>query len=450
MVIKMESDLEKLIQNDNFLCPGCGRRHHGGLKDCVIGENALGALPSLAARYGHKPFVLCDADTYAAAGERVCALLTDSGIDCRVYIIERKTPAPDEYIVGEALMALGQNRDLIIAVGGGVINDTCKLLAANGKLPYIMTATAPSMDGFASSTSSMERGGLKVSLPSKCPDAVIGDSGVLASAPKKLIRSGIGDMLAKHTSLVEWRIAHLLLGEYYCPTIAEMVSDALDVCERSAPGAIDGDLSACEDIMRGLTLAGLSMSYAGLSRPASGMEHYISHILDMRALGSGGHAEPHGIQCALGTLVTIRAYELLSSRRFDRERALSSAARFDRDEWFSHLREKLGRGAEAMISGELKEGKYELKKHAERLGVILAKEDELRGLISALPSSAELRYFMIGLGLPTTADELGISKGELKEAFIMAKDIRDKYVLGRLLWDLGLLDEIADEVVSEF
>ena len=57
---------------------------------------------------------------------------------------------------------------------------------------------------------------------------------------------------------------------------------------------------------------------------------------------------------------------------------------------------------------------------------------------------------MLKVGLPTTAAELGVTRGELRDAFIMAKDIRDKYVCGRLLWDLGLLEEIADEVMTEF
>lgn len=441
--------LEYLINNGGFDCKTCERRYSGKLKDCVIGGNALEKLPETVKKYGSKPFILCDRDTYLAAGERVCELLKDSGITFSLHIVERKMPAPDEFIAGEALMHLNRENDLVIAVGGGVINDTCKLLAA-GNLPDIVVATAPSMDGFASATSSMERGGLKVSLPTKCPDAVIGDSRVLAAAPKKLILSGIGDMLAKYVSLAEWRIAHLLIGEYYCPEIADMVQNALEVCKRSGPAALNGDLSACEDVMRGLTLAGLAMNYAGLSRPASGMEHYISHILDMRALESGGHAELHGIQCALGTLVTLRAYEALAKRRFDRDRALKYAAGFDLDNWFGYLRSKLGRGAEAIIAGELTERKYDGQKHYERLGVILENESELRGLIAGLPSSGELRTYMESLGLPTTADGIGVTRGELREAFIMAKDIRDKYVLGRLLWDLGLLEEVADEIINEF
>ena len=49
----------------------------------------------------------------------------------------------------------------------------------------------------------------------------------------------------------------------------------------------------------------------------------------------------------------------------------------------------------------------------------------------------ELEAFMKAIGHPTEPGELGLTDKQWQEAFLMAKDIRDKYVLGRLLWDLG-------------
>ena len=43
--------------------------------------------------------------------------------------------------------------------------------------------------------------------------------------------------------------------------------------------------------------------------------------------------------------------------------------------------------------------------------------------------------------------EFGLTEKELREAFLMAKDIRDKYVIGRMLWDFGVLEEFADSLV---
>ena len=126
----MEYSITSLMQNDGFLCT-CGKHHFGQLSDCIIGEGALKRLPEIIEKYKvQNPFVLCDRETYAAAGEAVCAILTEAGISHTLHIIRRTRPAPDEAIVGEAFMFCPQNADAVIAVGGGVINDTGKIVSA--------------------------------------------------------------------------------------------------------------------------------------------------------------------------------------------------------------------------------------------------------------------------------------------------------------------------------
>lgn len=40
-------------------------------------------------------------------------------------------------------------------------------------------------------------------------------------------------------------------------------------------------------------------------------------------------------------------------------------------------------------------------------------------------------------------EEIGIDNNLLPMTFKAAKDIRDKYVLPRLCWDLGIIDEVV-------
>ncbi len=440
----MEYTRAWLMANDGFLCD-CGKHHYGKLKDCIIGENALDRIPDMVQKYSAAhPFVLCDKDTYAAAGGAVCEILEKAGIPYTLHVIARKKPAPDERIVGEAVMFCSDDCDMVISVGGGVINDTGKIVANLKHCVDMYVATAPSMDGYASASSSMEREGLKVSLNSKCPDIVIGDADVLSHAPTHMIRSGIGDMVAKYVSIVEWQIAALLVGEYYCPTVAKIVKESLAVCVDNAKAAVAGDKDAVCRLTEGLVLSGLAMNYAGISRPASGMEHYISHILDMRSLAFGAPADLHGIQCGIGTLLTLEAYEQLAKCTPDREKALAYVQQFDLDDWFAHLRTLLGNGAEAMIAGEKKEKKYDVAKHADRLDKILANWDQILQITAELPKAEELRAFFVSIGHPVSGLELGLTETDMREAFLAAKDIRDKYVLGRLLWDLGELETVAD------
>ena len=442
----MEYTISSLMQNDGFLCT-CGKHHFGQLSDCIIGEGALKRLPEILEKYKvQNPFVLCDRETYAAAGEAVCAILIEAGISHTLHIIRRTRPAPDEAIVGEAFMFCPSNADAVIAVGGGVINDTGKIVSAQKHIPDIYVSTAPSMDGFASASSSMEREGLKVSLNSKCPDVVIGDADVLANAPRHMIISGIGDMMAKYVSLVEWRIAALLVGEYFCETVADIVSSSLETVRACAVDAVSGDREAVCRLAEALVISGLAMNYAGLSRPASGMEHYISHIIDMRALAFGTPAELHGIQAGLGTILTVRGYEWLKTKMPDREKALAYVQSFDLQAWFDTLRLWLDEGAAAMIAGEQKERKYDPEKHAARLEDILGHWEDILALIEALPTSASLEAFYREIGHPLSCTEFGLSEDEIRFAYIAAKDIRDKYVLGRLLWDLGLLEESAEQL----
>ena len=434
----MSVHLSDLMKNDGAVCPSCGKKHFGLLRDYIAGENAIARIPELLKKYVcKKPFVLCDVNTYRAAGKRVTEILEGAGIPFSLHVMAAEKPAPDERTVGEALMYCDGSCDSVIAVGGGVINDTCKIVAAAKKVPNIIVATAPSMDGFASASSSMERSGLKISLNSKCPEAVIADTDVLVRAPKRMILSGIGDILAKYVSLAEWEIAHLLVGDFYCETIAEIVKDSLAQCVRDAKAAVNGDKKAILSVMEALVISGIAMNYAEISRPASGMEHYISHIVDMRALEWGTSADFHGIQCAVATLTTVRAYEELLETVPNREKALTAVSFWDDEKWNAYLREKLGKGSVSIIAGEKKEKKYDKEKHAVRLEKIISGWSEIKTIVKKLPSSEKLTAFMKDIGHPTEPEELGLTSEQWQDAFRMAKDIRDKYVLGRLLWDLG-------------
>ena len=107
--------------------------------------------------------------------------------------------------------------------------------------------------------------------------------------------------------------------------------------------------------------------------------------------------------------------------------------------WNEHLRERLGKGAELIIAGDAKEQKYDIAKHEARIRRIVEKWDEIIKIIRTLPSSAWLEEFMRDIGHPTSFTEIGLTDEDMHEAFLMAKDIRDKYVLGKLMWDLGVI-----------
>ena len=348
----------------------CGKVHTVAIDEVIIGSDAISKLPEILKRYNAvKPFLLADCNTFAAAGEKVCKQLKVYS----KYVFEQGNLEPDERAVGSAVMHFDNSCDVIIGIGSGVINDIGKILSNITGRKYIIVATAPSMDGYASATSSMSMDGLKVSLNSRCADIIIGDTDILKNAPLYMLKAGLGDMLAKYVSIAEWRIAHIITGEYYCERVAQLIR--VD----NAPGLLRRDEIAVEAVFEGLVIGGVAMAYAGVSRPASGVEHYFSHIWDMRGLEFGTQVDLHGIQCAVATLQSVKLYEFIRKIRPDAEKAKAYVDSFS---------------YEACISADLQ--------------------------------------------------DLGVDSDTTKLTFQATRDIRDKYVLSRLAWDLGVTDELCE------
>lgn len=438
-----QMSLADWLAMDSFSC-ACGKTHTPGLKKVVIESGAIGKLPLLLQEAGiRKPFLLSGKHTFAAAGDKVCEALNAAQIPYGKFVYDCEHVLPTEESVGSAVMHFDHSCDGVVAIGSGVINDIGKILAHTTGRPYIVVGTAPSMDGYGSATSSMDLDGLKVSLPSAFAWAIVGDLDVLCQAPMKLLRAGMGDMLAKYVSLCEWEIARILVDEYHCPLVAQMVQSALERCVRSGPGMLKRESEAVKAVMEGMVIAGMAMTYAGISRPASGMEHYFSHIWDMRSLAFGTDAELHGIQCGVGTLYSLKVYDYLRQVTPDKEAALAYAQQFSLPDWNEKLTAFVGPGAAAMMAEEEKSGKYDRQKHAARLERILDKWDEIMAVVDKLPTYVQVCAFMEQIGAPTSAADFGVTPEQVRTTFTMTKDIRDKYIASRLLWDLGLLEDAA-------
>ena len=408
---------------------------------CVIGANAVEAIADFAAERGARLAFLCgDENTYPLAAGAIGAALAARGIGALSYVLPAGIAEPDERAVGSLFLHFEEACDLVIGIGSGVVNDLCKLLAHRTHRPYAIFATAPSMDGWASPLSSMVRGGMKVSIPTKRAELIAADPAVLCRAPEALLRAGLGDMLAKYISICEWRIGHLITGEAYDETIAADVRRAVRACVASAGALLSRDAAAAASVFEGLVLAGEAMARAGCSRPASGGEHYLSHLWDMRALAFGTESTLHGLQCAVSTSLFVRLYRNLPPTPPSREAALAFVRAFDLAAHNAALRDFLGEGAEPMITLEKKEGKYDPARHEARLDRILSHYHEILAIVDEeLPTQKELDSLYEAIGLPTTPPEGGVLARSLR----FGGDIRDKYVLPRLLWDLGLLDKVC-------
>jgi glycerol-1-phosphate dehydrogenase [NAD(P)+] len=69
--------------------------------------------------------------------------------------------------------------------------------------------------------------------------------------------------------------------------------------------------------------------------------------------------------------------------------------------------------------------------------------EELKQIIrEELPSSEKVESLLTLIGAPKRLEDIGADGTLLPMIFRATKDIRDKYVLSRLAWDLGLLEEL--------
>ena len=146
-------------------------------------------------------------------------------------------PHADEAHV-EKLRERTRHADALVAVGSGTINDLSKYVTATDGRPYCVFGTAPSMNGYTSTTASITlASGLKVSKPAQAPKGVFIDLKVNAAAPTYLIAAGLGDCLCRPTAQVDWLTSHRLLGTVYmaAPFLIQEADEAELLVARAGP-----------------------------------------------------------------------------------------------------------------------------------------------------------------------------------------------------------------------
>lgn len=448
-----QMSLKELIRPEGFDCE-CGRHHVCALQYLKIGRGAVESVPEMLAAMGKKrPFVVCDQNTYEVAGRRVCEILDRAGVEHGLYVIPGKRISPAEWEVGSALMHYDPRCDMLLGVGSGVVNDTCKVLAHAIGVPSAIVGTAPSMDGYASNSSSMEVNHVKVSLYNHAPVGILLDSEILAQAPMRMLWAGLGDMVAKYIAVCEWRISHIVTGEFYCESIAQMMRSALKKIVDASDGITKRDPDAIQSIAEGLVVAGMAMAYAEISRPASGLEHYFSHMWEMMALERGVPYDLHGIQVGVGTVLSMKLYRKIRQIQPDRAKAEAHMKAFSRADWEAQVRRIFGKTADEIIAIEDKTHKNDPARHAKRLDNLVNHWDEILKIIDEeLPDYDALYQTMAKTGMPMRPSGIDVPMDDVVDAFIGARDIRDKYLSCSFLWDLGLTDEFAEylrEVAEE-
>ena len=293
-------------QKYNGKC-SCGHNHKMTTDFCIIESGCLTNVDEYITNYGLKGIsvAIYDENTYRATNR------LHPKVDKEIILPPEGLHA-DNHGVMLAMEQLPESCDYLIAIGSGTIHDITRYCAYKKGIPFVSCPTAASVDGFCSSVAAMTWDGFKKTFEAVAPKIVVADLNIISKAPMFLTNSGFGDMIGKFIALADWKIAHTLTNEYFCPTIYDMTMDATKAVTESAKAIKDDDITAYEKLTYGLLMSGLAMQMLGNSRCASGAEHHISHLIEMQPEGLGVKSDAlHGEKVGVGTLLACREYHEL-------------------------------------------------------------------------------------------------------------------------------------------
>jgi len=264
----------------------------------LIGENNIAHIGNfLKELSGPKKVSLVSGDQVRKITDRKVSLsLSDSKIK---YTWHRST-SNDVDAAKRTLSEIKKDRsDLIIGIGGGRSVDIAKMIAFTLKKPFVSIPTSASHDGIASPFVSL-RGDKPYSIIASAPLGVFVDIAILKKAPRRLLASGCGDLMAKVTAVRDWELARDNTGEYYGTYAANLASmSAKIVIDNSKNFKKHPDVRM---IVEALISSGVAACIAGSSRPCSGAEHLFSHAVDYLKPGVGLHGE----KCGIGAILVAK------------------------------------------------------------------------------------------------------------------------------------------------
>lgn len=369
----------------------CGRRHSFNVHEMSIRKGAIEDLPKMAEPFkAGKVLVVFDTNTYRVAGKQATRLLEDNGFNVKTLLFNTGDDIliPDEKTIGRILQEQDLDCRLMIAVGSGVINDSVKFVTSRTGIPYIIVATAPSMDGYVSDVAPIFSCGHKISPAAHLTYGLVGDTDILKTAPDDLIQAGFGDIVGKITAIADWDLAVKVKGGYWCETCAELSRRAMKITFDSCDGLPARDPKALGDLLEGLTLTGVAMALVNLSRPASGAEHMLSHFWEMDYVERGLNPNHHGIQVGVATPVIARFFE--------------------------------------EVEDILPEGVKEL-----------------------CPPHEEIEALLKRGGAPSSPKEIGIDRELFRQSLLKGYTVRPRYSVMQFAKDNGRLEAIAEKITAE-
>lgn len=416
-------NVNELINRD-IVC-SCGRTHRCDIGALAIGEGVLDKLPQLLCGR-ERILVVADGNTRRICLDRVERMLGERIIGVCVLEGEGVLVPNEESIAAVDSMADGT--DFILGIGSGVINDLCKYVAFGRGIRSGIIATAPSMDGYASSGAAMIIGGMKITYTVNAPDLIVGDADILANAPIDMIRSGYADIIGKYSALCDWRLSELVNGEYLCPYVYGIVMDMTNEVRSLAPLLAKRERAAVIRLMEALVLIGVCLTLLSTTRPGSGSEHHLSHFFEVTGLIRNKPYFLHGTDVGYSTVVTAAIRE--------RIRAVSEPI-------FSHVSDDEKTACYDRIYGDYASEVAKIQNAAgwytrDLDKVYVSNWKRICEILAECPPASEIERMLTDVGFDMTEFAAMYGEEKIRDATLYAKDLKDRYSVLWLYFSLRL------------
>ena len=455
---EVQANFDRVVNSETEALMGicfecvCGETHNVPIRHLSIEEGAVRRVGPKIEEFGisGRGVVVCDRKIEGTVVKEVLPSLESQGLGLSVYPVGdgKKLISPEirasEAIAGE----LSGSAQYLLALGSGVICDLVKHAATKLDIPYVLLATAPSMNGYTSSMAALTDGGIKKTLMVKPAHAVFADIDILKRAPSRMVQSGLGDIVSKSICNADWKLSQLVKRTFFCPLPFRITDKSehryLEAAEEIGRRSADGIRILTDGIMR----SGLSMTIIGTSTPSSGAEHFLSHYWDLEALKEGKPKHFHGTQVGVATLIVLDLYEWI--RNFPVKKLNSSDLRKhypNREDAEGLIESRFGRYAEGIKQQFFpKYLPWEQKK--EEIEFIIENWDSLwEELEPYIRKKNPVQRALKSSGAPVSYKELGKTRDEAVNALLYARFIRGRYTILDLLADLGILEEASRAVI---
>jgi glycerol-1-phosphate dehydrogenase [NAD(P)+] len=410
------------------------------------------AAEAFGSLFGSQPAVIvADERTFAAAGRDVHDGFRRAGLRTAEPFVFGPHVYAEYGCVDELRTALKATAPeaVPVAVGAGTLNDLTKLVAHQLGRPYMVVATAASMDGYTAFGASITYRGSKQTFDCPAPRGVLADLEVIGHAPEGMNASGYADLLAKGVAGADWIVADALGAEPIDPAAWETVQRFLRSWVGAPASIARNEPGALRHLVQGLMMSGFAMQATRSSRPASGAEHQFSHLWDMQHHVHQGAAPSHGFKVGIGTLASLALYDVLLQHDFDRldiDEALGQWPSLDAVE--ARIDRLFEPGELADKAREETRAKYPAPE------LLRAQLDRLRSGWPALRARlhehliphGEVRGMLAEAGCPAEPEAIGISRPRLRHSYEQAYHIRRRFTVLDLAERTGTLAPALDRL----